>query len=84
MVIDNKLTEMLHNIELSEKILDSFDSENESLLLESTEYVKSLKLYSKNYDAAYNYIKENYPEITHENITNIITGHMSLNEALNN
>ena len=80
---DTKATELLEKLSNLESKVDSFETTLvEDLLLENKGYIDAVKEYNKCWEDAYNYIKENYPEISHENITNILHGPMSLEEAL--
>lgn len=80
---DTKLNGLLEGLHKYENKLDNFESTlNEDLLYESAEYKDTWKAYDNFCEDIYNYIRENYPKISHENITNILYGAMTLQEAL--
>lgn len=80
---DKKLNELLEGLHKYENSLDVFESTlNEDLLYESADYKSTLKTYNSYCEDIYSYIKKNYPKVSHENITNILYGDMTLQEAL--
>ena len=84
MIMDDvKLNGLLEDLHKHERTLDGFESAlNEGLLHESAEYKSAWEAYNGCCEAIYSHIKENYPEVSHESITNILFGDMTLQEAL--
>ena len=80
---DNKLNRLMEDLHKYEKKLASFESVlDEGMLRESAEYKSAWKAYDNCCKGIYSHIKENYPNVSHENITNILYGYMTIQEAL--